>query len=561
MHRKLIGLLFLAIFQISNAREIPYEEACRIAASFWYNDVPTRSTANEIQLLWDGNGLLTKSTPSHTPFYVFGRTGQKGFVVIAGDDRLRRVLAWSDENEFDPQNIPANSLWWYEGIGDFVASNTKSSSTKSSNYTKRDSVIIKHTTAKWNQGYPYNLECPENKVTGCVNTAIAIIMKWHQWPDCGVGTTGAYTSPYGVFVPSRVLGEPYNWEDMPMTTEEFVTDKQRSEIARLMADIGAASQAEYGGPDGTGTYSHKALYACQGYFKYHSQAELIYRSTYGDENWFELVRKELKKGPIYYVGEDPSWVSHAFVVDGITKNNYLHVNWGWGGSLDGYYAIDSMQGFNESQYMSKHFVPTWNNGYDSSIIMVDIGAGYNGIQILESDNETMAPKRLSLGTIYYLGTGSDKHSIRLCVIDRYGNEVQEVWRDTFSGPIIHFDDISIDIKKIDFGYRLIAQYYDTKNSSWEKIMSTNKAIDVILLADEYSIEETTTFSFLRNYNKIEISVKEGVTASCYTSDNEIPLEKEENRYILKDIKEISGTILFRLTKGKEEVEFKVILGE
>ena len=57
-------------------------------------------------------------------------------------------------------------------------------------------------TALWNQDAPYNNLCPKisgsSTPTGCVATALAIVMKYNRWPDQGSGGTCTYTpSRYG----------------------------------------------------------------------------------------------------------------------------------------------------------------------------------------------------------------------------------------------------------------------------------------------------------------------------------------------------------------------------
>ena len=58
-------------------------------------------------------------------------------------------------------------------------------------------VVKQYETAKWDQLSPYNKFCPMinnvRTVTGCVATAMAILMRYHQWPDAGTGTLPAYT--------------------------------------------------------------------------------------------------------------------------------------------------------------------------------------------------------------------------------------------------------------------------------------------------------------------------------------------------------------------------------
>jgi hypothetical protein len=45
-------------------------------------------------------------------FYVFGGENNKGFVIVAGDDRVVPVLGYSDTNGFSTDDMPENLKWW-----------------------------------------------------------------------------------------------------------------------------------------------------------------------------------------------------------------------------------------------------------------------------------------------------------------------------------------------------------------------------------------------------------------------------------------------------------------
>lgn len=67
------------------------------------------------------------------------------------------------------------------------------------------------------------------------------------------------------------------------------------------------------------------------------------------KKWMTLIQDELEAGrPIIYSATDEEGgvdiivdpaTSHCFILDGIDEQNYVHVNWGWAGSMDGYYDV------------------------------------------------------------------------------------------------------------------------------------------------------------------------------------------------------------------------------
>ena len=58
--------------------------------------ISTRSGAGQLHVVWDGKTAADTQDPA---FYVIGRDGG-GFVIIAGDDRVSPVLAFSDKGSF-----------------------------------------------------------------------------------------------------------------------------------------------------------------------------------------------------------------------------------------------------------------------------------------------------------------------------------------------------------------------------------------------------------------------------------------------------------------------------
>lgn len=61
--------------------------------------------------------------------------------------------------------------------------------------------------------------------------------------------------------------------------------------------------------------------------------------------WDAIIVDEINAGrPVIYSGQDVS-VGHAFVCDGYEIKGsvpYFHINWGWGGSANGYFSSDAL---------------------------------------------------------------------------------------------------------------------------------------------------------------------------------------------------------------------------
>ena len=54
------------------------------------------------------SALRSGTVDGAADYFVFNVPGNKGFVIVSGDDRAYPVLGQSDEGNFDPDNLPEN---------------------------------------------------------------------------------------------------------------------------------------------------------------------------------------------------------------------------------------------------------------------------------------------------------------------------------------------------------------------------------------------------------------------------------------------------------------------
>jgi len=86
--------------------------------------------------------------------------------------------------------------------------------------------------------------------------------------------------------------------------------------------------------------------------------------------------------PIQYVGDDPNEGGHTWVCDGYDQNDFLHMNWGWGGSNNGFFFIDNLLttngGFNPSvgHQAVIGIVPIAANAVDAGVAAINAPVGY-----------------------------------------------------------------------------------------------------------------------------------------------------------------------------------------
>ena len=88
-----ILIVAVAILNAMNAATITESQARAIAGRFFNVDMPQRPAAMK--------GKGTKAA-----YYVFNNPEQTGWVIVAGDDRARTILAYGDEGYFDDEDVP-----------------------------------------------------------------------------------------------------------------------------------------------------------------------------------------------------------------------------------------------------------------------------------------------------------------------------------------------------------------------------------------------------------------------------------------------------------------------
>lgn len=265
-----------------------------------------------------------------------------GFVIVSADTRLPEVLGYSDAGAFDIDKASDNMKWWlsqYElEISNYLPSAPETAASEVNIRRINRAPIEPITKTKWDQGAPYNNDCPMDgdyharSVTGCVATAMAQLMKVHNWPLKPVGNSGGI-----VFT-----GSTFDWDDMLDVYEDGKYNaKQSAAVARLMRYCGAGVNMRYSAYM-SGAYDVNVKNALVSYFGYASDIQTYWKDYTPQSRWNDLVYSELAAGrPLYYSGSS-SRGGHAFVCDGYSSNEYFHFNWGWGGYQDGYYRLTAL---------------------------------------------------------------------------------------------------------------------------------------------------------------------------------------------------------------------------
>jgi len=280
--------------------------------------------------------------------YIFGKSGG-GFYVLSADDTAVPLLGYSEDGSFSADNIPPAMRWWLSEYASQI-SNAKGSDNltfKAARAQRAEIAPLVKTV--WNQGAPFNRKCPllgsQRAVTGCVATALAQVMNYHEYPTTGTGSN-SYTLDYNNTTVSLDFSkQTFDWANMADNYNGHYTIKQANAVAELMYACGVAVNIQYT-PSESGAQSFAVAEALNKYFGYDQSVVCLDRQYYSAAEWEELVYNQLKEyGPVQYSGSNSS-VGHSFVCDGYRSDGYFHINWGWGGMSDGYfllYALDPDQ--------------------------------------------------------------------------------------------------------------------------------------------------------------------------------------------------------------------------
>ncbi len=296
-------------------------------------------------------------------YYVFNAENNGGFVIVAGDNRLKDILGYSESGSFSMDQLPDNVKWlldYYDEIANAPSDGAQHLSAPASASRPEVQPLV---TTKWDQWAPYNNHCPvvngQKSPTGCVATAMAQVINYFQWPINEVRSVADYTSNteqvYMPELPARKIG----WYSM--------TD---DEIAWLMRYCGQAVTMDYM-PIESGARAIDIAGALISVFNYSKTTTLVGRSSYSDAEWEELIYNELTVGrPVIYSGDAGNGLSgHSFVLHGY-KDGLFCVNWGWSGQCDGYFALtnlspNDMQHYTENQNAIIAIQPASNNNDDA----------------------------------------------------------------------------------------------------------------------------------------------------------------------------------------------------
>ncbi len=369
MKRQLLLLLLVLMTAGVWAQQISEEQARDRALKYLSNNAPAKSRGLNV-------GMDRKTVTAKTgakSIYAFNLDGG-GFVIASGDSRALPVLGYSATGNIDWDRMPDNLRAWLKSYDQAMATlgNTKEFTDGVSRHghttrSPREAIapLLKTQWSQlepyWNDTPPYDGANPDWKgqpsLTGCVATAMAMVMNYYQWPKTVTDSIPAYditTAHENVEKVWHIDALPpttFDWDNMLntyVTTDGIVgTPAQQEAVAKLMRYCGQGVQMDYS-PVFSGSHDQCAVEALVKYFGYQNTAQLSHRMYYSIDGWEDLIYSELAKGrPVQYGGSSDG-SGHSFVCDGYDGNGLFHINWGWSGASDAYFSLSVLNPYNNT---------------------------------------------------------------------------------------------------------------------------------------------------------------------------------------------------------------------
>lgn len=369
-------MLFLAALLLAAtqavAGNVDLAAAQTKAADFLLKKTPQgRLMASKPTVKWT-HEVKNSSNVAQTAYYIVNT--DRGYAIVAGDDRARDVLVYGNQPLADLNDLPDGVQFFlrlYKAEMEYLQAHPGLVVNK---HVNRGGVSVEPLLkTAWAQGKPYNMQCPrvgrDYCMVGCTATSLAQVMKFWEYPEVAPALP-AYQCPDSKINVPALPEYTFDWDNMWDTYEAYsnntdqLPDVNKDAVAWLMRYVGQAETIDYN-TDKSGTQNYQILNAIRtfgydegvyiakkydspdydGDYENHDGHEI-----YTDEQWGELIQAELLAGrPLVYCAYDMSSDStglggHAFNVDGYdAENDLYHVNFGMRSELNAYYALNAFQ--------------------------------------------------------------------------------------------------------------------------------------------------------------------------------------------------------------------------
>lgn len=542
MQRIITFIALLAAATTMSGRTIDENGACRIAERF----LQAKGISTTLKATYLENQSQSRGGDNEAPYHIFNLS-EGGFIIIAGDDRAKPVLAYSLEGNFDSSSIPEPCHQWlnqYAAEINSAAGTSLATAATETEYPKEIIAPLIKTT--WSQEAPFNNSCPTDAssgkkcLTGCLATASAQIMNFHQYPLRGTGTI-TYTDPKQKV--ERMMDftsrGDFNWTNITGRYPFPVSTQECDAVAELMLQVGHAMKMQYS-PSTSIAYLNDAAFALIKTFNYSPNIHRYERAYIHADEWMKLLVAELSANrPILYDGRSTQSGGHAFVCDGYDGNGMFHFNWGWGGMSNGYFVLsaltptsgDGIQDYTGEQVAECGIMPADAAG---SVPQTKHLAGIYSLNVFTSKTEVYSDENTYIGKadksgfiFYCLNLGHYKFKGEIYATINVGGEIIPV-SSKWSGEITAGNNTPVTLYipssladgtyTVSFHYRLegddnwypMKSRYSTPYQAAVKVSGDDVTFGKDALSSIVTIENDTPIELAIGQGSIEISSESGL---------------------------------------------------
>lgn len=292
-----------------------------------------------------------------------------GYVVVPTSAILPAVMAYSFESDFGKSGSEnplfelliadiSNRLKYYTDNG--LIARTSYANKENGNLVLSAKLFEQWPAngdgwlnTNWTQNSPYNDMCPMDPVTqtrsyaGCPSVAMAQILNFHE------NTNNTHFDDSDDYF-HNYAGRQYSIDDdylqvdfasFPQLNDYLDTLNQHwlqnkpltaSDEAALTFACGVACKQVYTS-EGSGTFSVDQAYDAFLRFGF-STSQLLHEND--TTLWDRLAQNIKDTLPSHLAVVDEAWqTGHNVVVDGYNSDDYYHINFGWGGTFNGWYLL------------------------------------------------------------------------------------------------------------------------------------------------------------------------------------------------------------------------------
>ena len=542
------AVLLMVLFAMSSfsvyADEVTAADALQKAQAFANSHfarkggAPKSKPASQIKAIGQVSGL-----------FVFGMSDAGGFVIVSNDDRTTPILGYSDNGTIDPNNMPDGLRYMLDGYKEQIALLGDTEEPNRANRALAGSDVRPLITTNWGQSKPYNNFCPQidgdRTVTGCVATTMAQLLYYHYLKGFSATSTAipgysfTATNKAEEDVNVNVAGlsaTSFNWSAMTTTYTSSSTGESANAVAKLMQYAGTALEMHYG-LKSSEAYSEDIPYALKTYFGFDGGIQHCYRKNYSYDTWISLIYGELAANRPVALGGQSCNGGHSFICDGYKyekEDDYFHINWGWGGSSDGYFllsllnpyeegvlGLSSSDGFSYSQDAVIGIQPPVDDNPDYCLSLEGLHLGGSDEKLSSKtftrDEESGAFTGISLYYLVYNYNrgGSHEFDTTVQLVDDGGNVKQTFggannqtrsWNGYIAGTL---SELSIPSDVVDGTYFIKVMSRPSGEANWQECYD----------GDAYKLTATISGNDLTISVPIPANTIPSATISSITGDN------------------------------------------